>query len=128
MKHFILCILSCTFLASASAWAKPPSFKPNFERLSEELQLSEHQKQAFLEVMEEQHEQRRAIHRENREAGKARMQGLREQLIAKLETILTADQLEQIKERMEKRRKARLKHQRLNAYKDCCHQEDMETN
>ena len=121
-KIKLMTLISILFLSvSAMAIATPPRHKPDFDRLAQELQVTDAQKDQFMTIMREQHEKRKALHEQGREAVKERMDSLDKALISKLEAVLTPEQMGEFIARMEKRKQDMKMHRMLKAHKgDCC--------
>lgn len=122
MKAKLMAFISVLFLTvSALAIAMPPRHAPDFSRLAAELKVTEAQKDQFLAIMQEQHEERKTLHDQGRDAVKEQMDILDQALLTKLEAVLTPEQLEEFSRRMEKRKQEMKMHRALRAHKgDCC--------
>ena len=73
------------------------------ERIAEKLELSEAQIVSFTEIMAAQDEKRKAM----REEIKTQREALRAETLASLESVLTEEQLNEMKEIMERGKKKR---------------------
>ncbi|MCG8670640.1 MAG: hypothetical protein MI867_14590 [Pseudomonadales bacterium] len=121
MKLQWFTLIFLMFGVTAYANGMHPRHEPNFARLAEQINVNEAQMDAFINVMKEQHAQRKEIHKEGRDAVKSKMDALHRGLLTKLEAILTEPQLDELKDRMEKRRQKREKYRLLNVHKgNCC--------
>lgn len=74
---------------------------PNIERIAEKLELSEAQTVSFTEIMQAQGEKREAM----REEMKTQREALRAETLASLETVLSEEQLTEMKKMMERGKK-----------------------
>jgi Spy/CpxP family protein refolding chaperone len=75
---------------------------PNFERLASRLNLTEEQTPEFIEIMEAQHEKRIAIKEEIRATMVEKMDEHREEVLSAVGGILTAEQLTEMEEMMDR--------------------------
>ena len=95
----ILVMLASLLLFSQLSMAQTPrDDKPRGpQRMIESLNISDEQKQSFSEIMKEQHEKRMDIHdqyRSSREDEHNAMKNLHQETLEKLQTVLSAEQLE----------------------------------
>lgn len=126
MKAKSLVLMSVfVFGLSGVAFAMPPKQAPDFQRLASELQITGQQQDQFLAIMEAQHEERKALHQQGREAMKdemrEKMQSLDESVKAKLEALLTSEQMDEFLRRMEKRKQTMQMRRMLTSnHRDCC--------
>lgn len=119
MKRW-LTALPALMLATCIAFAHPPGPPPDemLDQLAADLGLDDSQKQQVERIFEEQHsrlrEERKLLEasgqRPTREEMKARRQQERQALDAQLSTVLTLEQLDKLKQKMEEMRSARPAH------------------
>ena len=112
MKLLMFTALCCLGLSGIVA-AMPPKEAPDFQRLAAELQVTDDQKEAFLAIMRDQHEKRKALHQQGRDNIKAHMDSLDQSLVSQLESLLSPAQMEEFTARMEKRKQEMKKHRML---------------
>jgi len=90
------------------------------EFLLKVLQISEQQEEAFLAIMKEQLEQRKAIHQQyesQRKEERHAMEGLHQETIEKISVVLTPEQVEAFKELKRHRRPHHKMHKKQEADK-----------
>lgn len=119
MKKLMFWVICLVFGFASASYGMQPKHQPNFERLAEEINVTEDQMDGFIEVMQAQHSQRKEIHEQERDAAKEKMDALRDGMLNKLAGILTAEQMVQLREKMEKRKQEKKKYRLLNAHR-CC--------
>ena len=92
--------------------------REHWEELAQEMDLSETQTEEFITIMSSQREKRKALKESFREKAKEErkqaMMSLREDTLAELGTLLSAEQLESFKSEMEERR-----HKRHEKHEQC---------
>ncbi|MFT6387119.1 MAG: Spy/CpxP family protein refolding chaperone [Cellvibrionaceae bacterium] len=104
-KRYLIPVALTAAVLSSVALAHGKSGGEYASRLADKLSLTETQRVEFVKVIKTQHEKRQVIKGELRELKKAKFQTLREETRAELETVLSAEQLALLGERMEKRMK-----------------------
>ena len=97
----LMILVLVTLAISITAYARQQS--PNFDRLADRLSLSDGQKIAFVQVMQAQHEKKRAL-----------MQQHRQQTLSALGVILDEQQLAQLQQQLEKRMHKRHANRSMN--------------
>ena len=126
MKAKILVLISALVLGlSGAAYGMPPTQAPDFERLATELQITEQQQDQFFAIMKAQHDERKALHQQGRDMMKdqmrAKMDELDQSVMAKLEALLTPEQMAEFSERVEKRKEAmKMRRMLSKSQGDCC--------
>ena len=111
-KLLLISLIGFTTLAIAQP-QRPHG--PSPERLIEELRLSQNQSQQVMNILREQHQKRRSLHRQahsrnnggDRSAMHSQMDSLRQETLKRLSSVLNQSQLQQFAELTERRHRGR---------------------
>jgi len=93
----LLTLFSSTSFDERNGQQTPRDMKKGPQKLIQELDISENQKDEFLSIMDEQHKKRKSIHKQQRDSRKKdhdAMKSLHEETLEKLQPVLSAEQLE----------------------------------
>ncbi len=107
-------LISTCMIFSGGVFAKPPGGKPDFDYLAYKLELTDAQRESFIRLMESQHEKLKELREQAREQKKESFEMHKEETLAQLSDVLTAQQLATFESMMKEHRARREKDRKDN--------------